>query len=178
VDTDENDIIIKKGTDINNDSYSAFEDNGGKDTGCDATLRQKQIQALIMCGLASDYCVGFSMKHGLERGYDVHFLLNLSRGVTRDTTITKLQELQKLAQDRKQIFTVNYLTDANDGMTEEEVQTFEKAGVKIHRSKADAFLQKFAPRPAAQSVRTLTPLPQKIAPRPAAQSTPLPVIKK
>jgi nicotinamidase/pyrazinamidase len=153
----EGDLVQQKGQDPKVDSYSGFDDNAGDDTGLDAKLRAEKIKIIIALGLATDYCVNFTMKGGLNRDYATHFLLNLSRGITREGSIAAMLDLQKLAQDKKQTFTVNYLTDANDGMQEEEVQAFEKAGVTVQRSTVDAFLQKFAPRSEAQSVRSVAP---------------------
>jgi len=143
------DLVQQKGQDPKIDSYSGFDDNAGNDTGLDAKLRAAQINTLIIFGLATDYCDNFTMDGSLKRGNKTHFVLNLSRGITRDGSIAALLNRQKYALENERIFTVSYLTDANDGMTEEEVQAFEKAGVNVQRAKTDEFLKRFSPRTAS-----------------------------
>ena len=58
----ETDIIIQKGMDQNNDSYSAFWDNGKhKSTGLIQILKEKGVTHCIVMGLAKNYCVRFSV---------------------------------------------------------------------------------------------------------------------
>ncbi len=59
------DIFIKKGTNSNVDSYSAFFDNAKAcKTDLDSTLKRHGITDLYMCGIATDYCVAFTALHG------------------------------------------------------------------------------------------------------------------
>ena len=54
-------MIVRKGFRQAIDSYSAFFENDHKTiTGLDGYLRNRQIDRLVLAGLATDYCVAFS----------------------------------------------------------------------------------------------------------------------
>ncbi len=62
--------IIYKGTDPNIDSYSAFFDNAHKkNTGLDAFLKAQGVEELYIMGLATDYCVQYSVIDAANLGY-------------------------------------------------------------------------------------------------------------
>lgn len=78
---------ICKGQDPQIDSYSGFFDNGHRyKTGLDAVLRAKGITALTVMGLATDYCVKYTVLDALTLGYTVTVItagcraVNLSPG--------------------------------------------------------------------------------------------------
>ena len=76
------DITIFKGQDPEVDSYSAFFDNGKKHkTNLDKVLKDKDIDTLYIMGLATDYCVKFTVLDALELGYKVYLVENGCRGV-------------------------------------------------------------------------------------------------
>lgn len=76
------DKIIQKGMNPNVDSYSGFQDNDKKsETGLRKYLNAKKIKRIFVCGLALDYCCYYTAMDGLEFGYEVYFLVNLTRGV-------------------------------------------------------------------------------------------------
>src|SRR4051812_35437807 len=59
--------VFRKGTDANVDSYSGFFDNGHKKaTGLGDWLKQKRVDRLYVLGLATDYCVKFTVLDALE----------------------------------------------------------------------------------------------------------------
>lgn len=74
--------VFRKGQNPRIDSYSAFFDNArsGK-TGLDDWLRQQEIGYLSIMGLATDYCVKFSVLDALELGYRVEVIADGCRGV-------------------------------------------------------------------------------------------------
>ena len=56
-------LILRKGLHPQIDSYSAFMENDHQTpTGLAGYLRERGITRLFFCGLAYDFCVGFSMK--------------------------------------------------------------------------------------------------------------------
>ena len=62
--------IVQKGTNPDIDSYSAFWDNGKlSETTLHAELQARGITDVYVCGLAYDFCVGWSVLHALEHGY-------------------------------------------------------------------------------------------------------------
>lgn len=64
--------LIQKGTHPEIDSYSGFFDNQKKfKTALDAHLKENQISHLVVAGLATDYCVKFTVLDALELGYRV-----------------------------------------------------------------------------------------------------------
>lgn len=66
------DRVIRKGTDRQIDSYSAFFDNKHKkDTGLAAVLREANVGEIWIVGLATDYCVLFTALDARESGFDV-----------------------------------------------------------------------------------------------------------
>lgn len=76
------DKIIQKGMNPNVDSYSGFQDNDKKsETGLRKYLNAKKIKRIFVCGLALDYCCYYTAMDGLEFGYKVYFLVDLTRGV-------------------------------------------------------------------------------------------------
>jgi nicotinamidase/pyrazinamidase len=64
--------IIEKGTHPETDSYSGFFDNNRQfQTDLDAYLKAHHITKLVVAGLATDYCVKFTVLDALELGYEV-----------------------------------------------------------------------------------------------------------
>lgn len=62
--------IIYKGTDPNLDSYSGFFDNAHrKATGLEDYLRAQNIHTLYIMGLATDYCVLYSVQDAIKLGF-------------------------------------------------------------------------------------------------------------
>lgn len=68
--------ILSKGTDPQQDSYSAF---GG--TELNDLLKRRKIRTLYVGGLATDYCVKETVLDGLKLGYKVYLLEGAHRGV-------------------------------------------------------------------------------------------------
>ena len=76
------DAVFHKGESVNIDSYSAFFDNGHRQkTGLDAWLRERGIDELVVLGLATDYCVKFTVLDALQLGYAVNVITDGCRGV-------------------------------------------------------------------------------------------------
>lgn len=74
--------VFHKGENPRVDSYSAFFDNGRRQkTGLDAWLHQHDVNVLIVMGLATDYCVKFTVLDALQLGYTVNVITDGCRGV-------------------------------------------------------------------------------------------------
>lgn len=81
-DTTEIDKVIYKGTDPLIDSYSAFYDNGHrKSTGLETYLREKGVNQIFFAGLATDYCVKYSVLDALELGFRAYVIVDACRGI-------------------------------------------------------------------------------------------------
>lgn len=76
------DVTLHKGTDPRVDSYSAFYDNAHKrDTGLTKLLKEKEVDETYLCGLATDYCVKYSVLDAIGEGFKVNVILDACRGV-------------------------------------------------------------------------------------------------
>ncbi|EYS92612.1 hypothetical protein X471_00103 [Bartonella bacilliformis str. Heidi Mejia] len=75
-------LIIRKGHNRKIDSYSAFFENDQKTpTGLQNYLKEHSFTKLIMCGLATDFCVAFSALHAVQCGFQVSVVLNACAGI-------------------------------------------------------------------------------------------------
>ncbi|GMO41344.1 MAG: bifunctional nicotinamidase/pyrazinamidase [Termitinemataceae bacterium] len=75
-------LIIRKGFRQNIDSYSAFFENDRKtSTGLAYFLKGLSIDTLYIGGLATDYCVYYSVMDAINLGFKVFVLKNAIRGV-------------------------------------------------------------------------------------------------
>ncbi|MEM9527367.1 MAG: bifunctional nicotinamidase/pyrazinamidase [Bacteroidota bacterium] len=74
--------VFQKGTDPQIDSYSGFYDNGHrKSTGMAEWLREQGIEEVHVLGLATDYCVKFTVLDALKEGFSTTLIRDASRGV-------------------------------------------------------------------------------------------------
>lgn len=88
--------IFRKGTDPKIDSYSGFYDNAHrKSTGLSGYLKEKGVTSIYFCGLAAEYCVGFSVLDALEEGFKVTLFEDATRALDDaafETMKTKILE--------------------------------------------------------------------------------------
>lgn len=74
--------IIYKGTDAHVDSYSAFFDNKEqRSTGLEVYLKDMGIHTVVIVGLATDYCVKYSVIDALKLGLRIYVVPEGCRGV-------------------------------------------------------------------------------------------------
>ncbi|KAF3363329.1 Pyrazinamidase/nicotinamidase [Chlamydiales bacterium STE3] len=88
--------IIYKGTEIDLDSYSTFFDNHRqRSTGLENYLRQKGIKSVYIAGLATEYCVKYSVVDALHLGFNTYVVIDACRGVNLhpDDTKTAIEEM-------------------------------------------------------------------------------------
>jgi nicotinamidase/pyrazinamidase len=75
-------FVFCKGEDPKVDSYSGFYDNAKRNkTQLDEFLKGHGVDTLIVMGLATDYCVKFTVMDALELGYKVKVVEAGCRGV-------------------------------------------------------------------------------------------------
>jgi len=86
--------VAKKGMDPTYDSYSGFQDDGGKKTDLDQFLKKDGIGKVVVYGIATDYCVRATALHGVAAGYKVVLIKNLCRGVAPDTSQKAIEEMK------------------------------------------------------------------------------------
>lgn len=76
------DRVFHKGTDSTVDSYSGFFDNGHRQaTGLGDYLRAKGVTYVSVAGLATDYCVKFTVLDALELGFKTRLIEDACRGI-------------------------------------------------------------------------------------------------
>ena len=74
--------VVRKGTDLQIDSYSGFFDNGHlKQTELESYLRERGVAAIMVLGLATDYCVKYTVLDGLDLGFGVSVVARGCRAV-------------------------------------------------------------------------------------------------
>ena len=75
--------IFRKGMNPEIDSYSAFFDNGHrKSTGLGDYLRGRGVTAVVLAGLAADYCVYYSALDALAAGFATIVLTDATRAIS------------------------------------------------------------------------------------------------
>lgn len=76
------DKIFHKGIDKTIDSYSTFFDNGHKkSTGLENYLREHGVTEVYIAGLATDYCVKYSVLDAIKLGFKTYVIVDGCRGV-------------------------------------------------------------------------------------------------
>lgn len=81
------DLILRKGTNPQVDSYSGFRENHGPhgtrpSTGLAGWLRERGVEEVVVCGLARDVCVLWTAQDAATLGFKAALAWNLSRPVT------------------------------------------------------------------------------------------------
>jgi nicotinamidase/pyrazinamidase len=75
-------LVIRKGYRSAIDSYSAFfENDHTTPTGLAGYLRERGIEAVTLCGLATDFCVAFSALDAVAAGFKTTVVLDACRGI-------------------------------------------------------------------------------------------------
>ena len=83
-------LVIRKGYHPLIDSYSAFRENDGKTpTGLTGYLRERGLERVTLCGLATDFCVYFSAIDAREAGFQAALVLEASRGIDVDGSLAR-----------------------------------------------------------------------------------------
>jgi nicotinamidase/pyrazinamidase len=76
------DAVVRKGTDPAVDSYSAFFDNDGQtDTGLNELLNSQGVDEIVIMGLATDYCVRWTVLDAIGLGFGVTVVTDGCRAV-------------------------------------------------------------------------------------------------
>ncbi len=91
------DINFLKGVNPNADSYSAFFDDDEISTGLSEYLIQVGVDTVYICGLATDYCVKFTVLDALKEGFKTYVIKDLCRGVNikRNDSMKAFLEMEK-----------------------------------------------------------------------------------
>ncbi len=90
--------VFEKGIDPLIDSYSAFYDNKKRrSTGLAEYLKEQGVGEVTIVGLATDYCVKFTVLDALSEGFKVHVVKDGCRGVNLqpDDTKNAIEEMRQ-----------------------------------------------------------------------------------
>jgi nicotinamidase/pyrazinamidase len=90
--------IFKKGTNKNVDSYSGFFDNDHQsETGLSHYLKSENINEIYVTGLATDYCVKYTVLDALNLGFKTNLVVDCVRGVNlnHDDVENAIKEMEK-----------------------------------------------------------------------------------
>jgi nicotinamidase/pyrazinamidase len=91
-------LVIRKGYHRLIDSYSAFRENDGKTpTGLTGYLRERGLERVTLCGLATDFCVYFSAIDAREAGFETRLVLEASRAIDIDGSLARALDAMRQA---------------------------------------------------------------------------------
>lgn len=102
VDTAE--LVIRKGFRGEIDSYSAFMENDKTSrTGLAGYLRERRLNRLFFCGLALDFCVGWSALDGRRESFSAYLIEDACRAI--DLNGSRAAALEQLRAADVQVIT-------------------------------------------------------------------------
>lgn len=83
-------LIIRKGYHAAVDSYSAFmEADRETSTGLAGFLKEKGVRRVFACGVATDYCVGWSALDAIAAGFETFMIEDACRGIDADGSLER-----------------------------------------------------------------------------------------
>ncbi len=96
--TDQIEKLFDKGSDPKVDSYSAFFDSERhRSTGLADYLKKHKLKDLYFVGVATDYCIHYSVLDALELGFKVTVIIDACRAINR-----KLGDEPKAIEEMKE----------------------------------------------------------------------------
>jgi nicotinamidase/pyrazinamidase len=91
-------LVIRKGFHQSIDSYSAFfENDRTTPTGLAGYLRERSLTRLVMCGLATDFCVAYSALDAARLGFSVSVVLDACRAIDLDGSLAEAERQMRAA---------------------------------------------------------------------------------
>jgi len=104
--TNNSNLILRKGCNPKIDSYSAFfENDKTTTTGLEGYLVKKEIKRLYLCGLAFDYCVFYSALDGINLGFEVFVFQDLTKAINLNNS----ERLARKTMIEKGIKLINFI---------------------------------------------------------------------
>lgn len=81
-------VFIRKGFRKNIDSYSTFFENDQTTvTGLTGYLKERQVKEIYTTGLATDFCVKWSVLDGINEGFKMYLVKDAVRGIDLDGSL-------------------------------------------------------------------------------------------
>ena len=95
-------VVVSKGMSFEADSYSGFEATDAAGAGLAERLRGLGVERIFVGGLATDYCVKFTVLDGLKEGFKVTLLEDAIRGVNLrpGDSAQAIEEMMRAGADR------------------------------------------------------------------------------
>ncbi|CCW71311.1 unnamed protein product [Phytomonas sp. Hart1] len=87
-------VVFRKGTRAEFESYSAFVDTSGNASGLEGLLRSLGVQRVVVCGIALDYCVFETVKSAVACNFEVLLLEDLCMGISDESICNAMQEMR------------------------------------------------------------------------------------
>lgn len=89
--------VVSKATKKDEDAYSAFDGKTDNGTPLNQYLKENEIEAIFVGGLATDYCVKATVLDALKNGYETIFVGPASRAVnlSPDDGDNAIKEMEK-----------------------------------------------------------------------------------
>jgi nicotinamidase/pyrazinamidase len=85
-------LILRKGFRPEIDSYSAFFENDHETaTGLAGYLRERNLNRVFLCGLAYDYCVGYSALDARRRGFEAIIFRDACRPIDLNGSVATIE---------------------------------------------------------------------------------------
>lgn len=83
-------LIIRKGCNLGIDSYSAFREADRRtSTGLAGYLRERGVGHVVLCGLATDYCVAWTALDAVAAGFEATVVEDACRGIDLDGSLRR-----------------------------------------------------------------------------------------
>ena len=101
LETNRSQLIIRKGFRKEIDSYSAFyENDNSTTTGLSGYLKERDIDTLYAVGLATDFCVKWSVIDGIKEGFNIFVVEDSVKGIDIEGSVDQAWDemLEKGAQ--------------------------------------------------------------------------------
>lgn len=86
---DKAELVIRKGYRRGLDSYSAFLEADGTPTGLAGYLRERRLTQVVVVGLATDFCAGFTAIDAARAGFDTMLVEDATRGIDADGSMAR-----------------------------------------------------------------------------------------
>lgn len=94
--TDKIQKIIFKGVEENLDSYSSFYDNlHVRSTHLSEYLKKNHIDSIYIAGLATDYCVLYSVLDAIAEGFKTYVIMDACQGIDKKQTKEALRMMEE-----------------------------------------------------------------------------------
>ena len=97
-------LILRKGVNRNVDSYSAFtEADRITTTGLAALLKARGVKRVFLCGLATDFCVGWSALDARAAGFETFVIEDACRAIDANGSLDAAWKAMEAAGVRRVI---------------------------------------------------------------------------